>query len=132
MLTQELIKEFLDKKNIFAVVGVSLNENKYGNKVFRDLLESGYRVYPIHPDKGMIRNQKRYDSLLSLPKKADVVCLVVPPTVSMQIVKQCFVLGIDKVWLQPGSESKEILNFCQKKKIKVLHDFCIMAHKTKT
>ena len=48
-INQELIKEFLDKRNIFAVVGVSKDKKKFGNKVYFDLKHAGYIVYPVNP-----------------------------------------------------------------------------------
>ena len=76
------IKDFLDKKNTIAVVGVSHDPSKYGNKVFFDLLRAGYRAMAVHKDGGEIEGQPRYPDLASLPDKPDVVCVVVPPPVT--------------------------------------------------
>jgi hypothetical protein len=122
-------KEFLNKKNIIAVIGVSSNSKKYGNKVFFDLLNSGYKVYAINKKGGKIKGHKCYKSLKALPKKPDIVNIVVPPNTTKSIVKECNNLGINKVWMQPGSESQETINYCNKNKIKVLHNMCIMIEK---
>ncbi|MCK4313591.1 CoA-binding protein, partial [Candidatus Bathyarchaeota archaeon] len=45
-MDQELITKFLDKKNVFAVVGASRNPEKFGHQVYRTLRNAGYRVYP--------------------------------------------------------------------------------------
>ena len=42
-MNEELIKEFLNKRNIFAVVGASRNPKKYGYQVYKDLKEAGTR-----------------------------------------------------------------------------------------
>lgn len=126
---KSLVEEFLDKNNVFAVVGVSLNPDKYGHKVYFDLLKAGYQVYPIHPDNGKIGGRKRYSSLDVLPRRPDVVSVVVPPKIALNIVKECYKLGINKVWLQPGSESKEIIDYCHRHKIKVLFGMCIMIER---
>lgn len=123
----ELVQNFLNKNNTFAVVGVSSNPEKYGYKVYFDLLNAGFKVYPIHPENGEINGRKRYSNLQDLPQKPDVVSIVVPPAVSLKIVKQCQKLGIDKVWLQPGSESNEVLDFCRRANIKALSNMCIMV-----
>ena len=49
-MNEELIKEFLNKRNIFAVVGASRNPKKYGYQVYKDLKEAGYTVYPVNPN----------------------------------------------------------------------------------
>ena len=36
-MDQDLIKRFLDKKNVFAVVGASRDRQKYGYQMYRDL-----------------------------------------------------------------------------------------------
>ena len=130
-MAQELIEKFLDKKNIFAVVGVSANPEKYGHKVYADLKGAGYRVYPINPKLGEILGDKCHPSLSELPEKPDVVDLVVPPKVTEKVVKECEELGIKMVWMQPGSESIETIEFCVKNGIEVLHDICVMVERKK-
>ncbi len=122
----DIEKNFLNKSNIFAVVGVSKNKDKYGYKVFFDLLKKGYKVYPVHPQEGLVNGYLRYKDLISLPEKPDVVSVVVPPQVALEITKECYNLGIKKIWFQPGSESNEALNFCKNHNIKTLSGVCIM------
>ena len=129
---KNLIQEFLDKNNVLAVVGVSLDLNKYGHKVFFDLLNAGYKVYAVHPDGGEVRGQPRYQDLASLPEKPDVVSVVVPPAVTEKIIKECQRLGIDKVWMQPGSENEAAIRYCRANGIKVLSGVCVMIEREKS
>ena len=124
---KELINKFLNKKNIFAVIGVSRNPDKYGNKVYLDLRKAGYRVFPINQKINKIYGDKCYPTLNDLPKKPDVVNIVVPPEITEKIVRDCKKLGINKVWFQPGSESKKVINFCKNHKIKILKDICVIV-----
>jgi len=126
-LNNKIVKEFLDKRNIIAVVGASDNNKKYGNRVFFDLLNAGYKVYAIHKDNGMLGGHKRYSNLNSLPEKPDVVNIVVPHNVTELIVKECKKLGINKVWMQPGSESQKAIDYCNKNNIKSLYNVCILV-----
>lgn len=100
-----MIREFLDKGNVFAVVGASRNPDKYGYQVCRELKGAGYGVYPVNPSSREILGDECYPSLTSLPVKPDVVDFVVPPAVTEKVVRECVSLGVDKVWMQPGSES---------------------------
>jgi predicted CoA-binding protein len=122
------LPEFLDKKNIFAVVGVSSNSEKYGYKVFFKLLNAGYHIYAVHPEGGHVETQKRYTTLKDLPQKPDVVSLVVAPSATEEIVKECKQLHIDKIWMQPGSESQKSIQYCHENHIKVIHDLCIILN----
>ncbi len=129
---EKLIQEFLDKNNVFAVVGVSLDPNKYGHKVFFDLFNAGYRVFAVHPEGGEVNGQPRYKNLASLPEKPDVVSVVVPPPVTEEIVKECKRLGIDRVWMQPGAESAAAIQYCRANNINVLANVCVMIERSKT
>jgi predicted CoA-binding protein len=130
-MTENLIKEFLRKENVFAVVGVSRNPAKYGHQVYKDLKEAGYNVYAVNPNIDEVLGDRCYHSLSELPEKPDVVDTVVPPEVTEKIVEECKELRIGKVWLQPGSESEKAINFCTRNNIKVVHDMCVMVKRRK-
>lgn len=125
-MDQAKIENFLDSSNVIAVVGASRDPEKYGHKIYKDLKDKGFEVYPVNPKADTILSDKAFSSLEDLPEKPDVVDVVVPPDVSMKIVEQCDDLGIDKVWLQPGSESDEVIDFCQEHEIELVHDTCMM------
>ncbi|MCP8304233.1 MAG: CoA-binding protein [archaeon] len=124
-----LIREFLDERNVIAVVGVSRDPNKYGHRVYRDLKEAGYKVYPVNPNAEEILGERCYPDLGFLPVKPDVVDIVVPPKVTEEIVKTCKELGITKVWMQPGSESKGTINFCKENAMDCISGLCIMVER---
>ncbi len=128
---KDVAKEFLHKNNIFAVVGVSKNPKKYGNKIYKELKFGGYRVYPINPLVEEIDGDKCYSSISELPKMPDVVNIVVPPDIAKKVVKEAIGLGIKKIWLQPGSESKILIEICKKNNIQALHNMCIMIESRK-
>jgi predicted CoA-binding protein len=130
-MNEELIKEFLDKKNIFAVVGASRDPQKYGYQVYQDLKKAGYEVYPVNPNADEIVGDKCYPSLENLPVKPDVVDVVVPPKVTEHVVETCKKLRITKVWMQPGSESEAAIKFCEEKGIDVVHGVCVMIERAK-
>jgi len=128
-MNERLIKSFLEKKNVFAVVGASRNPRKYGYQVYSDLRNAKYKVYPINPNTDKILGAKCYPSLNALPEKPDVADLVVPPKVTEQVVKTCKKLGIKKVWMQPGSESETAINFCRENDLDVVHGVCVMVER---
>ena len=126
-MNANLIKDFLRKQHIFAVIGVSRNPAKYGHQVYKDLKEAGYVVYPVNPNIDEVLGDPCYHSLSELPEKPDVVDTVVPPKVTVKIVEECKELGIERVWMQPGSESEHAIDFCRQNNIKVVHDVCVMV-----
>jgi predicted CoA-binding protein len=128
-MDENLVKAFLYRENVFAVVGASRDPEKYGHQVYRDLLNAGYRVYCVNPNADEILGNKCYPSLEVLPVKPDVVDVVVPPKITEQLVKTCKKLGITKVWMQPGSESETAIKFCEENSIDVVHGVCVMVER---
>ena len=128
-MKMELINKFLEKTNIFAVVGASRDPEKYGHQVYKDLKGAGYKVYPVNPNAKEILGDKCYPDLKNLPTKPDVVNIVVPPKVTEKTVKTCKMLGITKVWMQPGSESENTIKFCHENGIDVVYGTCVMVER---
>lgn len=121
-----MLKDFLDRKNIFAVVGASREKKKYGYKIYEVILNAGCKVYPVNPNTKEIDGNKCYASLSSLPKKPDVVIAVVPPKITEKIVEEVAKLKIKKVWMQPGSESEKAIELCKKNRIEVIAKMCFV------
>jgi predicted CoA-binding protein len=122
---ENLIQEFINQR-VWAVVGASTDPDKYGNQIFRTLRDAGYTVYGVNARGGILEGQRLYRTLADLPESPAVVDTVVPPKVTEQIVQQCAALGIDRVWMQPGSESQQAIDYCQEHGIKVVHHACAM------
>jgi predicted CoA-binding protein len=119
----------LDKNNIIAVVGASRNPEKYGHRVYMDLKQADYKVYPVNPNADEVLGDKCFPSLTSLPRKPDVVNLVVPPPVTEQTVQECRQLSVTMAWMQPGSESEKAIKYCRENGIQVVHGECIMVQR---
>jgi uncharacterized protein len=124
---EDLIKEFISRKK-FAVIGATDNPEKYGNRIVKNLKDRGYEVYPVNPKLKELDGLACYSSLADIPVKVDVVDFVVPPAVTEEILKQCRELGLDRIWLQPGSESEKAITFCQENNLKVVHSVCVMMN----
>ena len=124
---QELIKEFMSQKR-FAVVGATNNTEKYGNQIFKNLKKRGYEVYPVNPNMKEIEGTKCYATISEVPAKIDVVDFVVPPSATETVLKECLELGLNRIWLQPGSESEAAITFCHENNLKVVHGVCVMLN----
>jgi len=119
----------INKNFTYAIVGASNNPEKYGYKVLSDLRLVGYRAIPINPKEEEIQGVKAYKDIYAFDKKIDVVVFVVPPEVTRKILVDVLKLGIKKVWMQPGSESNESVEFCKRNGIDCIHNACIMLKK---
>ena len=122
---QELIQEFMKQKK-FAVVGATDNPQKYGNQIVKNLKSRGYEVYPVNPRLKELEGFRCYSTLADVPVKVDVVDFVVPPEATEEILRQCKKLKLNRIWLQPGSESEAAIAFCHENNLKVVHNVCVM------
>lgn len=125
-MSQDVLTESFASKKVWAVVGVSDNREKYGNKIFRQLREANYTVYAVNPKLSEVEGAPCYPDLASLPQQPEVVNVVVPPALGLGIVKQCLQLGIQCLWFQPGAESEEAIKAAQEGGMQVLANACIL------
>ncbi|HEX9654547.1 MAG TPA: CoA-binding protein [bacterium] len=126
--TMKDIAALLDEpQTTIAVVGANDNPSKYGYVIYRDLKRKGYAVFAVNPNRQTVDGDRAFGSLAELPAKATIVNVVVPPEVTMQILKECQRLGLMNVWIQPGAESPQVLDFLQKNHFNYLANACIMV-----
>lgn len=120
--------ELLDRPHTsIAVVGATDSPSKYGNVIYRDLKRKGYTVYPVNPNRARVDGDPAFPRLSNLQVKLDIIDFVVPPTVALTILEECLKLGLENVWLQPGSESTEVLAFVQEHNFNYIAQACIMV-----
>ena len=130
-MNEETIKNFLNKKNTIGFIGATIQKEKWGYKKYKELKDAGFKVYPINPKYDEIYGDKCFPNLDSLIKflheKPDFVITIIPPQVTEKTVEQCKIFGIDKIWMQPGSESEKAIKFCKENRIEVVHRICIVV-----
>ncbi len=115
------------KKKAIVVVGVSHKENKFGFKIFRDLIKNGFNVLGVNPTNGEIAGRKIYRNLKEITTAIDLVITVVPASVTERVVDECNELGIKEIWMQPGSESDLAIEKAKKYGISVVANACFMV-----
>lgn len=81
------INVFFNAKT-FAVVGASRNEKKVGHAVFKNLLHSDKKVFPVNPKAHEILGHKSYEDILEIPYQIDCVIIAVPAKLVPLILRQ--------------------------------------------
>jgi hypothetical protein len=122
----------IDKSYTYAVVGASHDSEKYGHKVFKDLLGAGFKVYPVNPKGGELLGQHVFKGVGDITEVIDVAIMVVPPNVSLKVLEDLADKGIEKVWFQPGSENEEVLEKAGKLELEQVNGSCIMVERRKS
>lgn len=110
-----------------AVVGASSDPAKYGNIIVRNLRARGYEVIPINPREETIEGLTAYPSLLALDEPVGIVNFVVPPAVTLAVLKQITDGGFDTVWFQDGSFNELVVEYANEHFENVVHHACIMV-----
>ena len=110
----------------YAVIGVSANQHKFGNIVYRTMKEKDAVVYPVHTTLDTVEGDRCYRSVADIPAGVRSVITVVPPAVTTTIVRECAAKGITHIWMQPGSESDEAIAVAAGAGITVIHRECIL------
>ena len=92
-----------------AIIGASANRNKYGNKAVRAFQQQGYTVYPVNPHVTEIEGLPAFKHISDLPVRPDMVSSYVHPEVLLELLPEIAAKGCDELWLNPGTESDEVL-----------------------
>ncbi len=124
-VTRTEIDAFLQERTV-AVVGASRDRRKFGNTVYRELKQKGYRAIAVNPHADQIEGDVSYPSVKNLPEAVNAVVLVVPPQQSESVVRDAAAAGIARIWLQPGSESPQVITLARTLSLSVIHGHCIL------
>jgi len=118
-------KEEMLKKKVWAVVGANINTEKFGNKIYKRLKNTGYEVYPVNPKYKDIEGDTCYPSLSDLPVAPDVINIVVSPDIGKAFIEEAKELGIENIWFQPGTFGKEVFQILKGSDINVVQG-CVL------
>ena len=98
------------EKLTVAIIGASKDRSKFGNQSVRAHHKQGYTVYPVHPKADEIEGLKVYASINDVPEgRLNRISLYLPPKIGLTILDDIAKRGCDELWLNPGTESAEIL-----------------------
>ena len=114
-------------RKYIAVVGASTDRKKFGNKCVRAYARAGWRVYPIHPVEEEIEGFEAYPSIRHLPTPVDRVSMYLPPARGIEALDDIQKLQPKELWLNPGTESPELLAKAKKLKLNVVQACSIVA-----
>jgi uncharacterized protein len=120
------INEFKEKK-VWAVVGSVHSREKFAYKIYKDLKNKGYEVYPVDPTGAPVDDEASYRSIKELPIIPEAIDMVINPVKGLQFLEEAKDLGIKHIWFQPGAESEEIIKKAQSYEMKEIHNKCVMV-----
>ena len=110
-----------------AIIGATDNLEKYGSIIYRDLKSRGYRVLAVNPSRDSVDDDPCYPTLHDLPERPDIIDFVVPARIGLQVAATAATLSMNNLWLQPGAESAELIDYLEGSGLDYDYDSCIMV-----
>ena len=92
-----------------AIIGASADRSKFGNKAVRAFVRQGYAVYPVNPKEAEIEGLPAFKSIADVPVRPNLISVYLPPQVLLKLLPTIAAKGCDECWLNPGTESGEVL-----------------------
>ena len=117
----------MSERKTIAIVGASTDRAKFGNKAVRAYQELEYDIYPVNPKEAVIEGLPAYKSIADIPVKLDMVSLYVPPAVGMRVLEEVAKKGCGELWLNPGSESDDLIERATELKLNTICACSIVA-----
>jgi len=110
-----------------AVIGASNDRRKFGNKAVRAFLRAGYKVVAVNPKLATacetVEGCDTYGTVLDVSHDIDLATLYVPPHIGEDVVSSIVEKNISELWVNPGAESRELIERSRQQGL-VVHEQC--------
>jgi hypothetical protein len=135
-LSQDAVKQILEKYRVIAVVGLSKEPGKDSHRVSAYLKQHGYHIIPVNPSADEVLGEKSYPSLLDIPpeiqKTIEIVDVFRPAKDVPPIMEQAIQLKQKNgkpfvVWMQLGIANEEADDAGRRAGLIVVMDKCLMV-----
>ena len=135
-MSQDQIREIIEKYKVAVVVGLSKDPEKVSYKVSAYLQHHSYRIIPVNPFAVEVLGEKSYKSILDIPveiqktievvdvfRKSEDVPLIVEQAIELKMrVGRPFV-----VWMQLGIVNEQAAEAARRAGLVVVMDKCLMT-----
>jgi uncharacterized protein len=135
-VSQDQIREIIEKYKVIVVVGLSKDPEKVSYKVSAYLQHHGYRIIPVNPFADEVLGEKCYKTVLDIPveiqrtievidvfRKSEDVPLIIEQAIEVKTrVGRPFV-----VWMQLGIVNEQAAEAARRAGLVVVMDKCLMT-----
>ncbi len=97
-----VIRRVLAESKVWAVVGLSTNQDRAAYAVAHMLQRVGKQIVPVHPAAETVLGEPGYATLAEIPFPVDVVDVFVRSELAGSIADQAVAIGASAVWFQLG------------------------------
>ena len=114
-------------KRTIAIIGASTDRAKFGNKAVRAFVQQGYEVFPVNPKEETVEGLVAFKSIREVPVRPQMISVYLPPPVLLKVLPDIAVRGCDELWLNPGTESDEVIAEAERLGLNVVQACSIVA-----
>lgn len=100
-----------------AVLGASVNPDRFSNRAVRMLVKYGHQVFPIHPAHDSIEGIQCYKKLSDITEFIDTLTIYVGPQQIEPLIAEIISAHPKRVILNPGTESEKLISALHENKI---------------
>ena len=110
-----------------AIIGASNDRRKFGNKAVRAFLNQGYTVYPVNLKEAEIEGLQAFANIRQVPVRPHMISVYLPPEALLDVLPDIAAKGCDELWLNPGTESDEVLAEAERLGLNVIQACSIVS-----
>jgi len=110
-----------------AILGASTDRSKFGNKAVRAFRQHGDTVWPVNPKESAVEGLPAFKSITDLPGRPHKVSVYLPPPVLLKVLPEIAAKGCDELWLNPGTDSPDVVAEAQRLGLKTIRACSIVA-----
>lgn len=110
-----------------AVIGASTDRSKFGNKAVRAYVLQGFTVWPINPKEPTVEGLPAFASIAEVSGRPNLVSVYLPPPVTLKVLPAIAAKGCDELWLNPGTESSDVLATAERLGLNVIQACSIVS-----
>lgn len=110
-----------------AIIGASNDRSKFGNKAVRAFRQQGYQVFPVNPKEETVEGLPAFKSISAVPGRPQLISVYLPPPVLLKVLPDIAAKGCDELWLNPGTESAEVLAEAERLQLNVVQACSIVG-----
>lgn len=110
-----------------AILGASADPAKFGHKAVLAYARQGYAVWPVNPKESHIAGHPAYRDIASLPGRPAVISAYLPPQILLGLLPAIALRGCDELWLNPGTDSLEVVAEAQRLGLPVIRACSIVG-----
>ena len=127
MLAAGALAAILGRMKTVAILGASNDRNKFGNKAVRAFVQRGAQVWPVNPKETVIEGLPAFASIGAVPGRPEMVSVYLAPPVLLKVLPDIAAKGCDELWLNPGTDSSEVVAEAERLGLNVVRACSIVA-----